>query len=380
MPKQKPLFESDASSVQAASTALAITAQQLGPEQQLFNQLLEKIEKQSTDLQNLKALADAHALECNAKLIPLRKHIHEVQEKLVLFLDQRLQTPKGLSQRVCADIEDLIAMLLDELSAAGDLSPPLQAVTDRYDMQEGDDLEDGLDKEMSSEMNRAMAQAMGAEVDSDGLLSTDEMVEALMRKLQANEAAALQAHEAHEAKRKKSAKQKKAEQEELDAHSALRSIYRKLASALHPDRETDNAERARKTALMVRVNAANDRKDRKDLLALLRLQLEIDQIDPSSVASMADDKLRGFNRMLKSQLKDLQAAHLDVVMHMRMVFDLGYGDVNPKTLAGGLRFQTQRLHNMLENLKQDLILVQDDKALKKWIKLQIALIDSAYGD
>jgi hypothetical protein len=373
MPQQKSLFESDEGGAQTPSTELTITAQKLGPEQRLFNQLLEKIEKQSKDLQNLKTLADTHEKERHAKLAPLRAQVNVLQEKLVLFLDQRLQTPKGLSQRACEDVEELIAMLLDDLQGAGEFSPAMQEVAERYFEADDEELEDGLDLETSSEMNKAMAQAMGVEVDTDGLLSTDEMIDALMRKMQADDDAAMHAHEARQAKRKKSPKQKQVEKEQLDAHSALRSIYRKLVSALHPDRESDPAERSRKTALMVRVNAANDS---KDLLALLRLQLEIDQIDPSSVAGMADDKLRGFNRMLKEQLKELQAEYHFVMSDVRMMFDLGYDNVTPKAITSALRFQTQRLQNMAEGLKHDLGLIQDDKALKKWVKMQISLTQS----
>ncbi len=359
----------------AASSALAIAAQSLGPEQQLFNQLLEKIEKQTKDLNNLKMLADTHTSEREAKLAPLRQQVYELQEQLVHYLDQRLQTPKGLSQRVCANVQELICILLDELLGAGDPSPALQAVADRY-MQEDDDLEDGLHAETASELNRAMARAMGVPVSEDEPLSIDDMLEALTRKLQADDEAAIQAHAARQAKRKKSPKQKQAEQEQLDAHSALRTIYRKLASALHPDRETEPAERIRKTQLMVRVNAANDS---KDLLTLLRLQMEVDQINPASVAAMADDKLRGFNRMLKSQLKDLQAEYQSTLGHVQMAFDVGYGSVNQKNLDSGLRFQTQRLQDMVTCLQQDVVEVRDDKVLKKWVKLQLSLLADAYS-
>jgi hypothetical protein len=359
----------------STSSALAIGTQSLGPEQQLFNQLLDQVEKQSKELDNLNNLTAAHHRERAAKLAPLRKQVYELQEQLVLYLDQRLQAPKGLSQRVCADVQELICILLDELLGAGDPSPALQAVANRYEQDE-DDLEDGLDAETSSELNRAMAQAMGVTVDEDAALSTEHMIEALMRKMQADDEAAIQAHAARQAKRKKSPKQKQAEQEQLDAHSALRTIYRKLASALHPDRETDPAERARKHQLMVRVNAANDS---KDLLALLRLQMEVDQINPASVAAMADDKLRGFNRMLKSQLKDLQAQYQGVLAQVQMAFDVGYGSVSQKNLDSGLRFQTQRLQDMVASLQQDVVEVQDDKVLKKWAKQQLSLLDDAYS-
>ena len=363
------------SGASTASNALVIAAQNLGPEQQLFNQLLDQIEKQSKELSNLKTLADTHASDRAAKLAPLRQQVYELQEQLVLYLDQRLQTPKGLSQRVCANVQELIGILLDELLGAGDPSPALQAMADRYE-EDDDGLEDGLDLETSSELNRAMAKAMGVPVDNDDTLSTDDMIEALMRKMQADEEAALQAHAARQAKRKKSPKQKQAEQEQLDAHSALRTIYRKLVSALHPDRETDAAERTRKTQLMVRVNAANDS---KDLLALLRLQMEVDQINPASVAAMADDKLRGFNRMLKSQLRDLQVEYQSVLGDIQMAFDVGYGNVSQKNLDSGLRFQTQRLQDMVASLQLDVVDVQDDKLLKKWAKHQLSLLGDVYS-
>jgi hypothetical protein len=378
MSKQHKLFDETESAPAADTTALTIAAQQMGPEQRLFNQLLGKIEKQTNDLQNLKAMVQAHNVEAGTKLAPLRAQVYAQQEKMVIFLDERIRVPRGLSKRMCDDINDIIAVLLEAVMAAGDPSPALQAVADRFVLaDDDDDLEDGLDKETSSELNRAMAQAMGVEVDAEGLLSTDEMIEALMRKMQAEDEAAMSAHEARQAKRKKSPKQKLAEQEQLDAHSALRTIYRKLASALHPDRETDPAERSRKTALMVRVNAANDS---KDLLALLRLQLEIDQIDPSSVAAMADDKIRSFNRMLKEQLKTLQYEHQTVIHGLRMAYNVGYGAVTPKVLMGALRAQMQRLQEVLEIFNYDLAAVQDDKKLKKWVKAQIAALEaeSAY--
>ncbi len=359
----------------SASSALAIAAQQLGPEQQLFNKLLDQIEKQSKELNHLKTLVDAHASERAAKLAPLRQQVRALQEQLVLYLDQRLQSPKGLSQRVCADMRELVFMLLDDLLGAGEPSPALRAVASRFGADD-DGMEDGLDAETSAELNRAMAQAMGVPVDEEELLSTEEMMEALMRKMQAEDEAAIQAHAARQAKRKKSAKQKQAEQEQLDAHSALRSIYRKLASALHPDRETDPAERLRKTRLMVRVNAANES---KDLLALLHLQMEVDQINPASVAALADDKLRAFNRMLKSQLKDLQAEYQSVLGHVQMVFEVGYGAVSQKHLDGSLRLATQRLQTMVDYLQRDVVTVQNDKMLKKWLKHQLSLIDMAYN-
>ncbi|MDZ7811938.1 MAG: J domain-containing protein [Ideonella sp.] len=66
---------------------------------------------------------------------------------------------------------------------------------------------------------------------------------------------------------------------------SLREIYRKLASALHPDRASDDADRARRHALMQKVNQANDA---KDLLTLLQLQLEWATTE-GGVGALADE-------------------------------------------------------------------------------------------
>jgi len=64
-----------------------------------------------------------------------------------------------------------------------------------------------------------------------------------------------------------------------NATQSIREIFRKLASALHPDRETDRKGREVKTALMLQVNRAYAG---NDLLTLLELQIE--QVDASHIA------------------------------------------------------------------------------------------------
>ncbi|MFX4717623.1 molecular chaperone DnaJ, partial [Acinetobacter baumannii] len=81
------------------------------------------------------------------------------------------------------------------------------------------------------------------------------------------------------------------------------SIYRQLASALHPDREPDPVERERKSALMSQANAAYER---GDLTALLQLQLQAAQVDEAHIAQMADDKLAALSLLLKDQVKTLE--------------------------------------------------------------------------
>jgi hypothetical protein len=91
--------------------------------------------------------------------------------------------------------------------------------------------------------------------------------------------------------------------EEKVAQNLLKEIFRKLASALHPDREQDPSERVRKTQLMQEINRAYKN---NELLTLIQLQLEIDQIDPTDLQDLAVEKIKSYNRLLAGQLKKVK--------------------------------------------------------------------------
>lgn len=79
-----------------------------------------------------------------------------------------------------------------------------------------------------------------------------------MQRLESQFRAQHEAGQGQTAPRKKTAKQlardAQREAEEKQMSQSIREVYRKLASALHPDREPDPVERQRKTELMQRAN------------------------------------------------------------------------------------------------------------------------------
>ena len=372
------------------SLSLVISIPKLGVQQKLFNDLLAKIEKTSQDLEALKLLEIQHGPERNKKLRPIEQQTQETHEKFVLLLDQRLQTPKGLSKKQLSDLTYVAAVMADSLDAVAGMSgkplrPELQIVVDRLcavlDDDDAEDSDDGQDAQPVSALNEAeelvelkrmMSQMAGVELEANfgaEAQTPGEFMEMVMQKMQAEREAAQQAHHAKHSKRKKSPKQEKIEQETIDADSALRTIYRKLASALHPDREPDEAERIRKTQLMGQVNAANDA---KDLLTLLRLQLQIDQIDPLAIATMADDKLRHYNRMLKEQVKTVQEELMLAQERLRTMWHLvSYKPINLNSVEATLRGRINALREQNIIMQQELHMIQDDKYLKSWVKEQI---------
>lgn len=376
------------------SLSLVISVPKLGAQQRLFNDWLAKIEKYSQELEALKQLELQHGADRAKKLQPLELQMLELHEKFVVQLDQRLQTPKGLSKKQFSDVSYVAAVMADSLELAANMSgkplrPELQEVVDRLCViLDGEDAETDevwgaaepqieldTDQELA-EVKRMMSEMTGIDLAGDfgaDAKTAAEYMEMVMQKMQTEREAAQAEHKAKHYKSKKSAKQQKAEQEALqetmDADTALRIIYRKLASALHPDREPDEAERLRKTQLMGQVNAANDA---KDLLTLLRLQLQVEQINPLAIATMADDKLKSYNRMLKDQAKTVQIELKHMQDRLRSQWGLiTYKPINLDSVESTLRGKINHLKSQNANMQEQLYMIQDDKYLKAWVKEEI---------
>lgn len=376
MRQQKSLFDAPDSSVSQStqlSTALIISGQRLAPEQKLFNQLLAKIEKSKRALENFILWVAEHRVQYAARMAPLEQQQEVLQKQMILFLDQRLQNSKGLSKAIRAYIVQVLCSLAGSLVNG----PDGAEMTTIYQRHSTGNALDGK-ADATAAMQEMMADVFGVEMDADEQLDSPEQVmAAAMRKMQEQREQQATAYAAKKDKQKKTPKQVQAERESIDSDKVLRDIYRKLASALHPDRETDEKERQRKTALMVEVNIANQQ---KDMLALLQLQIKVEQIDTNIVSAMAEEKLRHFNRLLKEQSQSLQK-ELDQVQFMfRSEFDLPSRPITRQSLEISLINAVLNIEQMIGQMTADLAKVQDDRGLKAWVKEQKALSDDDFDE
>jgi hypothetical protein len=163
-----------------------------------------------------------------------------------------------------------------------------------------------------------------------------------------------------------------------DAKSAIRTIFRQLASALHPDREPDEQERLRKTGLMSEVNAAYEK---NDLTTLLRLQMQVTQVNPQSAARMADDQLMAMSVLLKEQLAALEE-DLDQLQSRlsRELCVTVLAQADEAAMTQSLqRLQADQRH-ITDSLEADLRRIQNDAALKRWLKEQWQLAKTQVQD
>jgi len=337
----------------------------LSKEQKAFNALIKKIDAKRVLLAAWQEMTPLYQIKYASDMRPLIETTQCLQMDLVHALDRACQQ-KGLSSTERRTIRDLICDMAGGLAAArGDA-----ALKDIYNKHSGSDF-DAEEAAAVQDMKSMFEDEFGVDLGNDiDMSSPDELFKRAHAHMQEQQEQNDADRQARDAKRKKSAKQiaKEAQQiaEEQQTSQSIRELYRKLASALHPDREPDSAERERKTALMQRVNQAYDQ---KNLLLLLELQLELEHIDQATIDNISASRLKHYNKILKEQLGELE----DELYHTEGMFRAQFGvdpytQLTPRTLMRYLATDIAEMQLAIRGLKNDLRVFQDIKQLKAWLK------------
>ena len=288
--------------------------------------------------------------------------------KMVRLLD-RASDNHGLTKTERRQIASVITGLAGELVAAGD-DAELKAVYNRHSEFDYDSEEAASLMGMKSVLEDVLGVDLGDDFDIDSPEGILEHARAHISEKQSQYGADRQAREERRARRKKSvsqlAREAQLQADEQGLRQSIREVYRKLASAVHPDRETDPQERARKTALMQRANQAYDK---NDLLQLLELQLELEHIDQSAINNIGEDRLKHYNRILKDQLVELDQEIFRVEAGFKAQFCiLPFENVSPGTIMRDLASEIVRVQHEVRDMKEDLAALQEVKTLKIWLK------------
>jgi hypothetical protein len=346
MTTQKDLFGADVSV--GIVTVPVVRGAQLTPQQETFNRLIEKIEKLTEALAEHQKVADAHRLRYAAR----------IERDMIAFLHGRLQR-KGWTRQQQTTMREILCALASPLIADGD--EEMRSLHDLYSERSFEDQEKAVLAEAGAIMEEVLGvpPADGVEFDSG-----DELWEETLR--QAKEAE--EKEQARQARCKPNKRQQKAQIAQQESQATIREIFRKLASTLHPDREPDAAERERKTALMSEANAAYAR---QDLLALLRLQLRIEQIDPEAIGKLSAKKLDSMITVLKDQAKSLDGDLLHLTGQIRMEFGLPWNvAINAVSLSKHLNVVARDFEMNIKDMRSDLSHIADDRVFKQWLKHQ----------
>ena len=342
---------------------VAMPGIKLTPAQRSFKRWVAEIEASEKRLQELGGLLDAFRPLFAKKLNPLQDARDVINHEMALFLDEKLLR-KGWTATQRKTMRELLCDVAELLFGSA-YHDEMVALFDRYNDVSVADLAAAEKSEFIDEFEKIL----GVELDADavGERATEEMLREALRQLQQEDQE--RAHAAARRGGKQSARAVQAEQQAVEAGKLLKEIYRKLTSALHPDREPDIDERARKTVLMSEVNKAYAD---QNLLKLLHLQLQAVKVDSRAAATMADEKLRVINQSLSQQQQELKLECRQIEMLIREEFHLErVGELSAMVLEKELNAQAAAARTGNKNLRLDLAdLKKSEVDFKAWLKVQ----------
>jgi hypothetical protein len=336
----------------------------LSRDQLTFNKLVEEIHANRARLATWQEFLPQFHQRVTDEHEPVLRNFHMLQAAMVRAFDQALDR-KGLTQAERDVLQDVICMMAGNLLIDND-DEELKAIYNKH--SSGD-----VDAESAAALDSiksAVQQMYGLDpADIADLDSPEEIFARAQAHVDAADRQRAEAKETHRTNRKNAKERSNEEKQALDAaetNLSLREVYRKLVSALHPDRERDAAERQRKTALMQRVNEAYAN---KDILQLLELQLELEQIDATTIANLPATRLKHFNKILKAQLAELQQEIVFLELPLRRGVNLqSRRSIDPKAVMAGLTREIRELKQRTRMIEADMHVPRSTASLKRWIK------------
>ena len=328
-------------------------------EQQRFQFLIRQIGDARKAFSDLEKRIETFRQLRLQKLQPVRASLTRALRETIFAID-RLLDQRGWSRAEQAALRNILTGTAEVVIEVAGEDPEIKAVYNKHSNLDFDTAKDEDIQRLKAEAEAATGFDLG---EDEGIRSEDDLVQRLYEEMAAREAAA---EERDEPRTRKPSK--RSEDNAQLARQALRDIYRKLASAVHPDRESDAARREEKNQLMQRINqayAAND------LLSLFEIQIEIDQLDPEQIGDLGPQRLRHYNRLLAEQLEQLREQTAGTRSQRRggrrNRFDDGF---DAQKLEMRLRRQARGLRAEVTRQEQLLRVLADKAATRRWLKQQ----------
>jgi len=330
-----------------------------------FQRLVTQIEQQRALLKQWQDYRIRYNHRVSSELAPLQNKLRETRRKMALLLDNLLCQPNGLKGKGQRNkLRQLLVELIQDLLMEKP-DAELEAIHDKYsDLTYAED--QGLSMALSQDMIENVFDIdMG---DEHGATNADELLAKAEQECRHRIEQELNESDRRRAKtrkgRKAEAAQAKQEQAAKEVTQSVRDVYRKLASALHPDREADAAARLRKTEQMQRVNLAYES---RDLLGLLNLQLEIEQIDAAHLTSLSAQRLAHYNQVLREQLTELNS-EIESVVAPFVMLEPHSTNIAPDVVDRALTAEVARVALTIDQIKRDLEDFKDSKKLGAALK------------
>jgi hypothetical protein len=352
---------------------------ELSKTQKEFNRLTLKIASLREEIQGFEAASIRIRQKMSTDIMPLTKEYCEQQAVLVRLFDKAYDSGQFKSKDK-KKLEHLISTLAFELISDYRMIE-LKSIYDKYSQKSYAEIEEE-NQESSLETAKEIAEMMyGIHIDKDADLDTPEKFEAYMNEKMAEKEEEDKAHRAQKAEaqanRPKTEKQRIKEtkqQEKIDQQAeedkkltqSVREVYMDLVKTFHPDKEQDEDEKVRKTAIMQRVISAYQD---NDLTTLLQLQMEFERIDQGHLENLAEDRLVQFNKVLSRQCKELNSTLYDIKDQLSDLLQRNPLQIkSPATLDYFITSEIKSLKKQIKDKKSTIMDFENPYYLKTWIK------------
>ena len=340
----------------------------LNKQQVSFNKFIKKIEKLRAELKNTSDDLDKKLTYYGKEIHPLEILLNTKRKEIIRALFPQFKSNKKIKGDQKKSLKAFISTFLLSIFSTGEDTPE-QDLQEIYKAVSGESYEDLVkeDFELMKEELQDMFEDSGVEFNTDDLrkdMSPEEIaakMEELSEKLKERE----EKERVNKPEKKKTAKQLEKEKKDRQLVEArnknIKSIYKQLVKALHPDLEQDESAKLQKEILMKRLTVAYQN---NDLHAMLSLEMEWINKEENNIDELSTEKLVIYNQVLKDQIKALEQQKFMLLQHPRFMPIFKYMDFyDPK--SNPLKEEKKKLAEMIESMDGSLKKLQGKFALKE---------------
>jgi hypothetical protein len=348
----------------------------LSKNQITFNRLIKNVERLQKEILTETEKLDKLLLLYNEKLPTLEKGVAECQIKIAKKIASTTKTIK-YGKRQLENIGVVIVELLDNAFEVVEPDEEAEKLYDAYAEESYQEEKNFQIDQMREAMEEMLRQKMGIDVDFSDLDDSPESFARLQQKIQEE----LSNKKAEEPKKEKKKTKKQLEkelqqaQEEAMKLKSVRSIYISLAKVLHPDTESDPADKLLKEELMKKLTVAYQE---KDLPTLLKLEMEWVAAEYHDVDKLSDEKLKLYISSLKDQVNELEDEKYTILRHPRYqaISDLVmYSEPTAIRELNNRVSQTKVQKQALEELLADFSVANPKKEIMDFVNESIEMLD-----
>ncbi len=261
----------------------------LSPQQKKLDRLIDKIEQQKLELKQWQQAEEDLQQYTHKTFMPVYHELHGVLfEQLEQLWTHLQETDFTKAELIVLDekiqyladyLQDSQAMSAQEANKVNEIFTYYQQRTEHAQFRKSQKKTNELERFFKNENISDPADAEGFEEwASDHFQQIREQAKLKRQQEKQKQAAAM-------------------------AEQSVKSVYLKIAAAIHPDREANDVKKIKKTELLQRANEAYAE---QDLFALLKMQLQIEQDRDPSQKSLSAEQVKLYQLALDAQSQKLQ--------------------------------------------------------------------------